>query len=164
MTAGARGDIEEMEKAFGYQTPVGDLVIAEDGRAITALLFGMDALSHYEVEETPLIRRAKEQLDEYFAGKRKAFDLPLAPKGTAFQQAVWNALLEIPYGETRTYGQIAARIERPGAGRAVGQANHRNPISILIPCHRVIGTGGGLTGYGGGLSVKEKLLALERGE
>lgn len=163
MTAGTRGDIE-MEKAFGYQTPVGDLVIAEDGRAVTAVLFGMDALSQYEVEETPLIRRAKEQLDAYFAGKRKAFDLPLAPRGTAFQQAVWGALREIPYGETRTYGQIAARIGMPGAGRAVGQANHRNPISIMIPCHRVIGTGGRLTGYGGGLEVKEKLLALERGE
>ncbi len=163
MTAGTRGDIE-MEKAFGYQTPVGDLVIAEDGRAVTAVLFGMDALSQYEVEETPLIRRAKEQLDAYFAGKRKAFDLPLAPRGTAFQQAVWGALREIPYGETRTYGQIAARIGMPGAGRAVGQANHRNPISIMIPCHRVIGTGGRLTGYGGGLEVKEKLLALEHGE
>jgi methylated-DNA-[protein]-cysteine S-methyltransferase len=101
------------------------------------------------------------QLREYFAGKRKNFDFPLAPKGTEFQLAVWNALLEIPYGDTRTYAQLAHRIGRPSAVRAVGAANGANPIPVIIPCHRVIGSNGTLTGYGGGIERKQWLLALE---
>ena len=101
------------------------------------------------------------QLLEYFAGRRKAFDVPLAPKGTPFQLAVWNALLEVPYGETVTYAELARRIGRPAAVRAVGAANGANPIPVIIPCHRVIGSNGTLTGYGGGIERKQWLLALE---
>ncbi len=103
------------------------------------------------------------QLDEYFAGARRSFDVPLAPVGTPWQRAVWAALREIPYGETITYTELAARAGRPGAARAAGAANGRNPIAILIPCHRVIGTGGSLTGYAGGVDAKARLIALERG-
>ncbi|HVG25310.1 MAG TPA: methylated-DNA--[protein]-cysteine S-methyltransferase [Thermoanaerobaculia bacterium] len=101
------------------------------------------------------------QLRDYFSGKRKAFDFPLAPKGTEFQLAVWNALLEIPYGDTVTYAELARRIGRPSAVRAVGAANGANPIPVIIPCHRVIGSNGTLTGYGGGVERKQWLLALE---
>jgi methylated-DNA-[protein]-cysteine S-methyltransferase len=104
------------------------------------------------------------QLQEYFAGTRRQFDLPLAPEGTPFQQRVWRALLEIPYGETISYGELAGQIGQRNASRAVGLANGSNPLSIVIPCHRVIGANGKLTGYGGGLPNKERLLALERGE
>ena len=103
------------------------------------------------------------QLEDYFAGRRREFDLPLAPAGTPFQQRVWRALLDIPYGETISYGELASRIGNKAASRAVGLANGSNPISIVIPCHRVIGANGKLTGYGGGLPIKQQLLALERG-
>lgn len=102
------------------------------------------------------------QLVEYFAGERKVFDLPLAPEGTGFQQLVWRALTTIPFGETRTYGQQATLIKRPSASRAVGAANGRNPIGIIVPCHRVIGANGTLTGYAGGLAMKQWLLEHER--
>lgn len=105
-----------------------------------------------------------EQIGEYFAGGRREFSVPLAPRGSAFQQRVWEELGRIPYGETCTYRELAERIGRPGAFRAAGRANATNPISVVIPCHRVIGSDGSLTGYGGGLPVKEALLALERGE
>ena len=104
------------------------------------------------------------QLTEYFAGTRTRFELPLAPEGTPFQQRVWKALLDIPYGETISYGELAARLGSRSASRAVGLANGSNPLPIVIPCHRVIGANGKLTGYGGGLPIKERLLALERGE
>ena len=103
------------------------------------------------------------QLTEYFAGRRRQFDLPLAPEGTPFQQRVWTALLDIPYGETISYGELASRIGQRSASRAVGLANGSNPLPIVIPCHRVIGANGKLTGYGGGLAIKERLLAHERG-
>jgi methylated-DNA-[protein]-cysteine S-methyltransferase len=103
------------------------------------------------------------QLTEYFEGRRRVFELPLAPEGTPFQLRVWNALLEIPYGETISYGELAARIGDRSASRAVGLANGSNPLPIVIPCHRVIGSNGKLTGYGGGLAVKQQLLVLERG-
>ena len=103
------------------------------------------------------------QLTEYFAGRRQTFELPLAPEGTPFQQRVWSALLDVPYGETISYGELASRIGRWSASRAVGLANGSNPLPIVIPCHRVIGSNGTLTGYGGGLAIKERLLALERG-
>ena len=106
----------------------------------------------------PLLRR---QLAEYFAGERTAFELPLAPAGTPFQRGVWDALLAIPYGETRSYGELAAAVGKPGAARAVGRANHDNPIGVVIPCHRVIGAGGSLTGYAGGVERKRYLLELE---
>ncbi|MFE2755231.1 methylated-DNA--[protein]-cysteine S-methyltransferase [Actinosynnema sp. NPDC059335] len=104
------------------------------------------------------------QLEEYFAGKRTAFDLPLSMAGTPFQRTVWDALKEIPHGETMTYGELAARIGRPTASRAVGLANGKNPISIIVPCHRVVGSTGGLTGYGGGIERKRMLLGFERGD
>ena len=157
-----------MNKAFIYkQTPVGDIAIGESEGFITYLLFSTEIKmnenikSNYIVEETPLIKKTKHQLDEYFAGERKDFELPLNPAGTEFQMKVWEALREIPYGETRSYQQIGVQIGCPKASRAVGQANNRNPISVIIPCHRVIGVKGKLTGYGGGIDIKEILLALE---
>ena len=112
---------------------------------------------------SPLQREVDKQMKEYFEGERKEFDLPLRPEGTDFQKKVWNALLEIPFGETRSYQDIANAVGSPKACRAVGMANHQNPIIIVIPCHRVIGKSGKLVGYGGGLSMKEKLLLLEKG-
>ena len=108
-----------------------------------------------------MLADAARQLADYFAGTRRAFDLPLAPRGTGFQQVVWRALLAIPYGETCSYGELARAIGRPAASRAVGAANGRNPIAIVIPCHRVIGADGSMTGYGGGLPTKKWLLAHE---
>jgi len=116
----------------------------------------------YIKQETPLIKKAARQFSEYFDGKRKTFDLPLIMRGTAFQKKVWKALQNIPYGKTVSYGEIAAKIGNPKACRAVGMANNRNPISIIVPCHRVIGHNGSLTGYGGGLELKQKLLELEK--
>lgn len=115
-----------------------------------------------DIRETPLLKEAKAQLDAYFAGRLKLFELPLAPAGTEFQMKVWNALCDIPYGETITYGQLAGRLGNANASRAVGMANSRNPLPVFIPCHRVVGTGGKLTGYTGGLDIKVKLLRLEQ--
>ena len=112
-------------------------------------------------KDTPLLRKTEKQILEYLEGKRKIFDVPLNPKGTKFMKKVWTSLQEIPYGETRTYGQIAQRIGNPKAARAVGMANHRNPIPIVIPCHRVIGRNGNLVGYALGMQKKEFLLTLE---
>lgn len=153
-----------MKHTWVYATSIGPIEIAEQDGAITDVVFGQRLwIAEATTEETPLIREAASQLEAFLEGKQKAFDLPLAPQGTAFQKEVWHALLSIPYGETRSYGQIAAQIGRPKACRAVGMANHHNPISILIPCHRVIGAQGDLVGYGGGLELKEKLLNLEKG-
>jgi methylated-DNA-[protein]-cysteine S-methyltransferase len=113
---------------------------------------------------TPLLERAGAQLDEYFAGKRRSFDLPLAPRGTEFQREVWAVLRAIPFGTTWSYARVALRLGRPGAVRAVGAANGSNPIAIVIPCHRVVGSDGSLTGYGGGLPRKRWLLAHEKVE
>ncbi|MDF2617091.1 MAG: Methylated-DNA--protein-cysteine methyltransferase [Sedimentibacter sp.] len=115
-----------------------------------------------EMNETNLLRNAALQLNEYLEGKRNSFDLPLNPKGTEFQKKVWAALCDIPYGETRSYKQIAESVGNPKACRAVGMANNKNPIMIFIPCHRVVGSDGSLTGYAGGLDMKEKLLSLEK--
>ena len=114
------------------------------------------------VEDSKPMKETVRQLNEYFAGKLQEFELPLSPRGTNFQLGVWKSLCEIPYGETISYGELARRIGKPSAPRAVGLANGSNPIPIIIPCHRVIGSTGKLTGYGGGLPIKEKLLALER--
>lgn len=138
------------------------MALAEEEEKITRLwLHATDAPAGAPDVPTLLLRRAARQLEEYFAGKRTIFDLPLAPQGTPFQQDVWHALCTVPYGKTASYGQIAARIGRPKACRAVGMANHTNPIPIFIPCHRIIGANGNLTGYGGGLDIKRALLALE---
>lgn len=154
-----------------YPTPAGDMTIVCRDGGITEIGFGRREPEENEngadaaAQETPeLLKLAYRQLMEYFAGERREFRLPLKPEGTEFQKKVWNALREIPYGETRSYGEIAARIGDPKASRAVGMANNRNPLAIVVPCHRVVGADGALTGYAGGLAVKEYLLKLERGE
>jgi methylated-DNA-[protein]-cysteine S-methyltransferase len=151
-----------MNKHLDLETAIGRICIAEENGSITHLLLPGEELSAESVEgETELLLKAAAELKEYFAGKRKSFDLPLSPQGTAFQQKVWNALILIPYGETRSYKQIAGSIGSPAACRAVGMANNKNPIAIIIPCHRVIGADGSMVGYGGGLELKKYLLALE---
>ncbi len=149
-----------MKQILIVPSPVGPLTLTQEDQALTGLHFGEHPQQGAE-GPTPLLEEAARQLEEYFAGQRKEFSLPLAPKGTEFQLRVWQALLQIPYGETRSYGELAAMVGNPKACRAVGGANHRNPLSILIPCHRVVGTGGSLTGYAGGLAIKEFLLKLE---
>lgn len=143
---------------------MGKVCIGQDGEHITFITYGCSQTfgEGYTPRETPLLAFAARQLDEYFCGKRRTFSLPIAPKGTAFQQQVWEALQQIPYGQTRTYQQIAEVIGAPAACRAVGNANNKNPISIVIPCHRVIGANGKLTGYAGGLDAKARLLELEQ--
>lgn len=142
-----------------YQTEMGAVTIGADTNSITYLKMHDDCCG--EVKETDLIKKAYLQLMAYFSGKRRDFDLPLELKGTDFQEKVWRASCEIPYGETVTYKELAQVIEMPKAVRAVGAANGQNPVYIVIPCHRVIGSNGSLTGYGGGLEMKEKLLKLE---
>ena len=143
---------------------VGRLGIGVESERITDLHFERSSISRSEIslEETPFHRKASGQLDEYFSGRRKIFDLPLAPKGTDFQMRCWEALLQVPYGETRSYGDIARSVGSPRGFRAVGMANNRNPIAIIIPCHRIIGSDGKLVGFGGGLDIKAFLLDLER--
>ena len=151
-----------MDGLFLYDTEIGRIAIGENGGAIALLrLPGEEVPGTVVQHETELLRKAAEQLREYLRGERKMFDLPLAPEGTVFQKAVWSALQEIPYGQTRSYGEIAAQIGRPKACRAVGMANHCNPIPIFIPCHRVVGANGSLTGYAGGVEKKRRLLLLE---
>ena len=148
-----------MKKIYYYDTYAGKIGIAEEDGAITDIVF---KTIDCPVEETELIRETKRQLDEYFAGKRKDSDVPTRLNGTEFQKRVWLALRDIPYGKTASYKDIAAAVGCPKGYRAVGMANNRNPISIIYPCHRVVGSDGSLTGYGGGLDVKAKLLELER--
>jgi methylated-DNA-[protein]-cysteine S-methyltransferase len=148
-------------------SPIGPLLLLGDGKALCGLYMQegrkpVRVSSAWQAAEEPFAE-ARRQLDEYFAGERVAFDLPLAAKGSEFERRVWNALEEIPYGETQSYGEVAERVGAPGAARAVGLANGRNPISIVVPCHRVIGANGTLTGYGGGLERKRFLLELEQG-
>lgn len=153
-----------MEKIFFYEnTPVGKLCIGEREGAITRVTW-QQLPKEWVLEETELIRKCKQELDEFFEGKRKTFDLPLAPAGTAFQKKVWDALREIPYGETRTYKDIAIAVDSPKGFRAVGMANNKNPIAIIVPCHRVIGSNGKLVGYAAGMETKTFLLALEQRE
>jgi len=149
------------------ESPIGRLLLQSDGVAVTGLHMdgpGFPALDAGTWTSNPdggPLPRAVRQLEEYFAGRRRDFDLPLRWEGTAFQQRAWQALTEIPYGATWSYGEQAKRIGSPKASRAVGLANGRNPISILVPCHRVIGADGSLTGYGGGVERKRWLLAHE---
>jgi len=147
---------------FTYSLKKTRIGIAEENNAITGVYFSTKIPAGFIKAETPLIKKAAAQIEEYLNRKRKKFSLPIAMHGTEFQMDVWRALQTIPYGETRSYKEIAELINRPKAVRAVGMANHRNPISIIVPCHRVIGHNGSLTGYGGGLPLKKYLLELEQ--
>jgi len=144
-------------------SPVGPLLLTSDGTALTRLLFAAEPDPSWSTDDCPVLARAEQQLAEYFRGERTDFDLPVDPAGTPFQVSVWLALRDIPYAATINYGQLATKVGNPRASRAVGLANGRNPISIVVPCHRVIGADGSLTGYGGGLDRKRTLLDLERG-
>lgn len=150
-----------MKYAFVMDSPFGLLTLVEENGALTELRFGA-RIEGLCLQETPLIQQAVQELEEYFAAERTVFTVPLAPQGTPFQQQCWKALLQIPYGQTRTYGQQAAMIGKPKACRAVGMGNNRNPLPVFIPCHRVIGANGRLTGYAGGMDIKEILLNIER--
>jgi len=154
-----------MTYIYFYDFPIGKVGIAETDGAISHIFFN-DTTNKppktAELQQTPLLQRAAAQLREYFDGKRTEFDLPISCVGTEFQMSVWQALQEIPYGKTCSYKDIAEKIGNPKACRAVGLANNRNPISIIVPCHRVVGHSGKLVGYGGGLLIKEYLLELEQ--
>jgi methylated-DNA-[protein]-cysteine S-methyltransferase len=148
------------------ESPIGPLLLAGSRHALKVIGFSRghkarEAESDWERLDEPF-KRVKKQLEEYFEGERRTFDVPLAPDGTDFQRAVWHALTTIPYGATRSYSDIAVHIDHPRAVRAVGAANGANPIPIIIPCHRVIGLDGSLTGFGGGIETKRWLLDLER--
>jgi len=152
----------------GVESPIGDLLLLGDGRALRGLYMTggrrpvrIDSAWERCDEAFAAVRV---QLGEYFAGERTRFDVPIEMEGTRFQRRVWRELEEIPYGETISYGELARRVEQPSAARAVGLANGRNPISVIVPCHRVIGANGSLTGYGGGMARKRILLGLESGE
>ena len=160
-----------MKNAYIYETTIGKILIAEDEQGITELaltteLEDEDKKEQFNLEyllmETELIKEAAKQVTEYLKGTRKEFTVKLNPKGTEFQRKVWEALCAIPYGETRSYKQIAEAVGNANASRAIGMANHNNPIMCIIPCHRVIGANGSLVGYAGGLPVKEHLLNLEK--
>lgn len=155
--------VQPVAHGITWHSPLGDLWIADDAEGICRVELRMAAPgpSDPSVSPGPLVERAREELEEYFAGVRQRFDVPLSLQGTPFQREAWGALRAIPYGETRTYGEQAQAIGRPRAYRAVGMANHRNPVIILVPCHRVLGSGGGLVGYAGGLEAKRRLLELE---
>jgi len=147
-----------MKSYFDYDFEIGKLYIETQDELISRISFFKIS---GERKETPLIQNAKKQLDEYFAGTRRTFSLPLKLEGTEFQKSVWLELIKIPYGKTVSYFDIASKIGNPSACRAVGMANNKNKIAIVIPCHRVVGKNGSLTGYAGGLGIKEKLLGLE---
>ena len=149
-----------MHCIYKYNSIIGDIFISADENFLLSVQF----VNHNFIEnqENKIIRQTIKQFDEYFRGKRKKFELPLNPKGTEFQKKVWLQLMKIPYGKTATYKDIATLIGNSNASRAVGNANNKNPIAIIIPCHRVIGSNNKLTGYAGGLDKKEKLLNLEK--
>lgn len=143
-----------------YNSPIGNILISADDNYLYGVSF-TDSIKNNDLIPNPIIQKTIQQLNEYFLGKRKSFNLPINPVGTDFQKRVWEELIKIPYGETRTYKEIASNIGKSQASRAVGNANNKNPIGIIIPCHRVIGSNNKLTGYAGGLDKKEKLLKLE---
>ncbi len=143
------------------ESPVGRLLLAADESGLRQILFRGEPAAHWRDDPQPLAEAVR-QLRAYFAGELRDFDLPLAPEGTPFQLRVWRELRNIPYGQTISYGELARRVGSPNGSRAVGLANGANPISIVVPCHRVIGSNGKLTGYGGGLENKQRLLSLER--
>ena len=148
-----------MKYSASFETPVGVMTIVECDGAIVGVMFGEKKIG--ENKRTKIIGQAISQLTEYFSKKRKNFDLPISFNGTMFQKRVWEELLKIPYGETRTYKELAAAIGNPKAVRAVGGANNKNSLAIIVPCHRVIGSGGALVGYADGIEIKAKLLELE---
>ena len=150
-----------MSNLFFYETDLGIIGIRDNNNAITEVFYSKSKINDH-LKETPLIRESFNQLKEYFQGTRREFTIPIEAEGSEFQKKVWKALLDIPYGQTRTYKEIAIAIGNEKACRAVGMANNRNSISIIIPCHRVIGANGKLVGYGGGLDIKEKLLNIEK--
>ncbi len=160
---GGRGKGDEHDPGrLSIDTPIGLLVLGGDDTALTHVWLPGTARGASTKGAVPApLRTAAAQLEEYFSGTRTSFALTLAPRGTAFQLAVWKALGDIPFGETITYGELARRVGRPAASRAVGQANGANPLPIVYPCHRVVAAGGKLGGYGGGLDTKRRLLALE---
>jgi methylated-DNA-[protein]-cysteine S-methyltransferase len=142
-------------------SPLGSLTLASSVQGLASVQFGLNMPADGVIDDAAN-REAIEQLQEYFEGKRTHFDLPLDVKGTPFQVSVWNELLKIPYGSTCSYIDIARSLGKPGAARAVGMANHENPIAVVIPCHRVVGSDGSLTGYAGGLHLKKQLLGIEK--
>lgn len=152
-----------MKRISYRQTEIGSIGIIENGRAVTHLLFSAGPPPEgVKEEESPLLKQAFQELEDYLQGKKiKRWKTPLAPEGTAFQKRVWQVLLEVPYGESRTYTEVAHCTDSPKAVRAVGSACKRNPIPVFIPCHRVLGAGGRISGFLAGLHIKRKLLALE---
>lgn len=150
--------------SFAYESPLGTLAILAEAGAIASLSFARDGESFsFDGEHSPLLERCARELDRYFSGALTVFTVPLAPCGTPFQLAVWEAISAIPYGKTASYGEIARSIGKPGAARAVGMACSRNPVAIIVPCHRVVGSSGALAGYAGGPGRKRFLLELEAG-
>ena len=148
---------------FVYSTPVGKITIADDsnGKIAYVALPGKTVPFETVEKESEIIKKAGKQLEEYFAGRRKDFDIPLNPNGTEFQIKVWRELCKVPYGKTITYKDLAVKVGNPNGARAIGMAMNRNPIAIIAPCHRIVGHDGSLTGYAGGLDLKKKLLKLE---
>jgi methylated-DNA-[protein]-cysteine S-methyltransferase len=158
------GSPENATRYTTFESPIGDLLlVGGSGRLLGVQYPGSHRIRPGWVEDPEHFADAIDQLGEYFAGERREFDLELDPQGTDFDRAVWRQLLEIPYGETTSYGEVARAIGRPDRARAVGAANGRNPLPIVVPCHRVIGADGSLVGYGGGLELKRRLLELESG-
>jgi AraC family transcriptional regulator of adaptative response/methylated-DNA-[protein]-cysteine methyltransferase len=156
-------EIPSMDTIFSlYETALGPVTITASDSAVEAVVFGNKIPEGTMDQKTELTDKTALQLEEYFKGKRTHFDFPIAPKGTEFQMKVWDALKKIPYGETRTYKEIAQAVGKPNAARAIGMANNKNKLMVLIPCHRVIGANGALVGYAGGIDIKEKLLKLEK--
>jgi methylated-DNA-[protein]-cysteine S-methyltransferase len=163
--------IEEKIMSYSYrkmQSPLGELTLVRNSRGLAAILWEKDPIDRVRFAEAPvkaahdpLLDRAADELSEYFAGRRTSFTVPLAPEGSEFQQRVWRLLREIPFGRTASYGELARRLGSPKLARAVGAANGRNPISVMVPCHRVIGSNGDLVGFAGGLPAKRFLLTLE---
>ncbi len=158
-------DLMDQYDAIRLSTPVGELIIRGTGSAICRIDLASvdDGAVPASRPDNPVLKKAAKELSEYFAGERTEFTFPMEPKGTAFQKDVWNELLKIPYGETTTYGKIAMAIGNPKGARAVGMACNRNPIWIVVPCHRVVGASGALVGYALGTGMKQSLLELEKG-
>lgn len=153
-----------MKYIFYYRTEIGKLAIAEENNQLTNIFFENETIKilNHEIKETEILSMAYSQIKEYLHGARKKFSLPLNPEGTGFYQDVWKCLMEIPYGKTRSYKEVAQAVGNDKACRAVGLANNKNPIPIIIPCHRVIGTKGELTGYRGGILIKMRLIEMEK--
>lgn len=158
-----RENAENLGPVLLRDYPIGTLGLMDDGQGLSRVFLWREGVlpCGWPEGETPLTAQGAAELDEYFSGRRKTFSVVLSPHGTEFQRSVWQALRAVPYGETRSYGQIAAAVGRPRAARAVGMANHDNPLLIFTPCHRIVGSGGALTGFACGLEVKRRLLELE---